>query len=61
MDDEGLKLKYTVTHADGRPCNHFKFVLSPEVDPAARVALAAYAEATKNERLRADSSIIHAG
>lgn len=49
----GLYRKYVVRRTDGKPVD-FCFVLEPEKDPAARIALRVYAEATPNEQLRKD-------
>jgi hypothetical protein len=55
MDAEkGLYGKYRITKADGSPVSGFKFVLSPDNDPAAVEALRAYAFKTKNEQLAED-------
>lgn len=48
----GLYGKYEVTK-DGEPVEDC-FVLRPERDPAAAIALAVYAEVTDNDQLRAD-------
>ena len=52
--DKGLYVKYEVTKIeDGSTVNN-SFVLLPDHDPAAIVALRAYAEATTNATLRCD-------
>ena len=46
MNEDRLYAKYTVTRNDGKPDDGRRyFVLSPDTDPAARAALAAYADA----------------
>lgn len=50
---KGLYDKYEV-YEDGEPVEGFTFVLKPETDFAARVALKAYADATENEALSDD-------
>lgn len=52
--DRGLYNKYWVTEDGVTSVEGFVFVLRPDRDPAARIALAAYAKATPNELLRAD-------
>jgi hypothetical protein len=54
MDEKGLYTKYKITYPDGKPVSGYCFVLKPEKDPAARAAMAAYAEHTDNWRLRRD-------
>ena len=50
----GLKRKYIVFKSDtGEPVENC-FVLRPEIDPAAVIALEAYAKATENKELAAD-------
>lgn len=49
--------KYTVHYADGRPVTGRCFLLDPETDPAARVALKAYARATTDEKLKFDIAV----
>lgn len=53
-EQRGLYDKYRVTKADGRPIDDEAFVLRPDQDEAAQIALRAYAEATDNDALRAD-------
>ena len=54
-DEEGLYLKYNITHSDGTPLSlGFLFVLRPDRDPAAWDALLAYANAADNLSLSAD-------
>ena len=51
---KGLKRKYIVFKSDtGEPVENC-FVLRPDIDPAARAALRAYAQATTNKTLAAD-------
>ncbi|MGN7760476.1 hypothetical protein [Paenibacillus sp. 22594] len=53
--DKGLYNKYRITHREtGSEVEGACFVLRPERDPAARVALLRYAEATNNMELSAD-------
>lgn len=57
MPDEirGLYGKYRIERVDGKPMKPgFRFLLSPENDPAALEALKAYAKSTKNRILAAD-------
>lgn len=54
VDTEGLYGKYTVTKADGTPVTDRCFVLKPDKDIAARMALLTYAEYTCDEQLRND-------
>jgi hypothetical protein len=42
---QGLYSKYIVLRKDGEPADGFFFVLKPESDVAARVAMRAYADA----------------
>lgn len=53
-DYEGLKRKYVVLKSDTGECVEGCFVLRPDKDPVAKVALMAYAAATKNEKLAED-------
>ena len=54
-DERGLYPKYDVCRTnDGSPVSDFCFVLKPEMDPAAREALRAYAMATPNLRLQTE-------
>lgn len=51
-ENKGLYEKYRIERTDGEPLsNEFRFVLSPESDPAAYAALKKYAEITENEQL----------
>lgn len=54
MRKKGLYGKYQVFKADGSEVNSFKFVLSPEKDAAALLALEVYAIVTDNDLLRKD-------
>lgn len=49
----GLKMKYHFTKADGTPLPDgiFMFVLRPDTDPTARIALRAYADNTPHKLL----------
>lgn len=49
----GLYKKFTIFDRDGKPVDGC-FVLRPDRDPAARVALEAYADATDNDHLEFD-------
>lgn len=52
---KGLYGKYIIRKADGAPMgDDFKFVLSPEKDRAALVALRTYASETDNGELKSD-------
>jgi hypothetical protein len=53
----GLYGKYRITKSDGSPVTGFKFVLSPETDPAAREALRTYAFETPNHKLADDIAV----
>ena len=53
-DYEGLKLKYIVYTCDTGEIVDGCFVLRPDKDEAAKVALLAYAEATDNKQLASD-------
>lgn len=53
-EQKGLYGKYIIQKADGSPVNSFKFVLSPEKDPAAFSALKNYAVLTENDELKYD-------
>lgn len=51
----GLYGKYIIRKADGVPMgDNFKFVLSPEKDRAALMALRTYASVTDNSELKGD-------
>lgn len=54
MSEIGLVNKYTVRKTETGELVDECFVLRPDRDPAARVALQAYAAATDNEALAAD-------
>ena len=53
MGDQGLFGKYIIKKADGSPVDPDAcyFVLRLDTDPAAQIAVRAYAEATDNEEL----------
>ena len=53
-DYAGLKVKYVVVKADTGEMVENCFVLRPDKDPAARLALEAYAQATDNQVLASD-------
>ena len=53
-DEPGLYAKYNVFKVKDGTSVYNCFVLRPDKDPAARVALRAYAEETENEALRKD-------
>ena len=56
---QGLYNKYTVINNEtGREVEDWCFVLKPSKDPAAKVALKAYANATENESLRNDLYVV---
>lgn len=61
-DDTELSDRYTVTHKRGEPIDPDRrfFVLSPDTDPAARLALFVYAEAIRLTHPRLAWSIAHA-
>ena len=52
--DRGLYEKYIVIKKDGTEIKSQVFVLSPEVDDAALLALATYAGTTENKHLAQD-------
>lgn len=53
--DRGLYEKYRIKRTDGKPLKPgFRFVLSPENDPAALYALRSYANFTRNMELKKD-------
>ncbi len=55
-NQQGIYNKYRVKKTDGSPMDPEAryFVLRPNLDPAARVAMRAYADATENEDLARD-------
>lgn len=53
-DMHGLYAKYNVTKVKDGSIVYNSFVLRPEIDPAARIALRAYAKATPSALLAKD-------
>ena len=52
MQERGVYGKYKIERTDGKPMKKgFRFVLSPEHDPAALEALKTYADKTENKQL----------
>jgi len=55
VNQQGIFYKYKIERMDGQPLKPgFRFVLSPESDPAALEALKAYADNTSNKQLSDD-------
>ncbi len=54
MSEKEIYSKYIVTHTDGRPDGDDCFVLRPDKDPAAVMALQVYAMFTDNAQLSHD-------